>query len=114
MTSRLLSRSSAAIDLWSSRHFQLRGQLGMNASHASTNRTATKEAHNLDDVSFVRKEVGAVLVELVDGVRRVARDERHGVGLHGEVYGRQAVSEPLPRVHRAARRVAVVEWLETA
>lgn len=81
MTDRLLTAAEVGglVDL---RGFDYWRRLSPDASHTSMERTAANEAHDFNDVADVREVLAAVLVEPVNGVRGIPRDERHGVGPH--------------------------------
>lgn len=81
MNDRLLTATEVGglVDL---RGFDLWRRLSVDASHTSMDRTAANEAHDFNDVADLRKVLAAVLVEPVNGVRGIPRDERHGIGPH--------------------------------
>ena len=81
MNDRLLTPAEVG-ELVDLRRFDLWPRLSVDASHASMERTATNEAHYLDNLPHVRKVLAAVLVEPVNGVRGIPRDKRHRVGPH--------------------------------
>ena len=64
--------TSALVDL---RSCDLRIEAGVDASHASPNHAAAEEAHDVNDLALLGELFAAVLVELVDRVGRILRDE---------------------------------------
>ena len=60
--------------------FDLRVGVGVDEGYASANNAAAEEAHHVDDLAFRRELHASVLVENVDRVGRVLRDERDAVG----------------------------------
>jgi hypothetical protein len=60
----------------------LRDGVRVDVGYASANHAATEEADDLDDVAHLGKMLRIVLVEAVDRMRRIARDERDAEGLH--------------------------------
>ena len=77
LTDRLVS-ASALVDL---RGFDLR-RVGVDVDpvYTSTNDASAEEAHDVDDLAFLGKPLAAVLVEHVNRVRRILRDERNVEG----------------------------------
>jgi hypothetical protein len=59
------------------RGLDLRVQTGSDAGDASSKHTTAEEAHDGDDVAHLGKLLATVLVEQVDPIRRVRRDQGH-------------------------------------
>ncbi len=85
-------RDEELIDL---RCCDLRFVVWFDESHPSAGCSAAEEAHNTDDLALRGKLLADVLVERIDCVSRVLRDERHPEGSRldhrGTIAGRQRI-----------------------
>ncbi len=89
-------RSESPTGLFDLRGGDLRFAMWFDESHPSAGCSAAEEAHNTDDLALRGKLLADVLVERIDCVSRVLRDERHSEGshpVHKEDYRRSVVTD---------------------